>query len=120
MHAGKRPLLHGTYTPPALRPGDRTTCLYRDAEVVITSWTDAPIAWPRCRRVGARGGPGLLVSEELLRATRTESPVALTHSFGVSLRTVWNWRKVFGLTRWGPLGSRRAQRPEQAERKGSA
>jgi hypothetical protein len=30
-------LLHGPYRPPPLRKGDRATCSYREAEVVITS-----------------------------------------------------------------------------------
>ena len=47
-------LLHGPYTPPRLRRGDRATCLYRDAEVVITSWSDARISWPRCRAIGTQ------------------------------------------------------------------
>ncbi len=50
-------LLHGPYEPPPLRKGDRTTCLYRDADVVITGWSDGPIRWPRCRALGRRGGP---------------------------------------------------------------
>ena len=29
-------LLHGSYRPPKLRPGARTTCLLRDCDVVIT------------------------------------------------------------------------------------
>src|SRR5262249_59143650 len=46
----KRPprLLAGPYTPPPLRRGERTFCLYRDADVTVTSWTSAPISWPRC------------------------------------------------------------------------
>jgi hypothetical protein len=43
MASSKPELLHGPYQPPALRRGDRATCLYLDAEVVITSWTDARI-----------------------------------------------------------------------------
>ena len=59
-------LLFGPYNPPPLRRGDRATCLFRDCEVAITSWTDAPIPWPRCRAAHhRRGGPGLLVDEEL-------------------------------------------------------
>jgi hypothetical protein len=65
-------LHHSPYTPPALRGGDRATCLYRDDDVVITSWSDGRISWPRCRRIGARGGSGLLVDEELARAIRLE------------------------------------------------
>jgi hypothetical protein len=58
-------LLAGPYTP-ALERGDRSTCLYRDAEVVITSWTAAPISWPRCYRPGSGGGgSGLLVTYAL-------------------------------------------------------
>jgi hypothetical protein len=42
-------LLHGPYRPPQLRRGDCVFCLYRDADVVVASWTDAPLPWPRCR-----------------------------------------------------------------------
>jgi hypothetical protein len=41
----KRPppvLLGAPYHPPALRRGDRAVCLFRDADVVVTSWTAAP------------------------------------------------------------------------------
>jgi hypothetical protein len=44
-------LIAGPYKPPTLRKGERTFCLYRDAEVVITSWSDARIPWPRARSV---------------------------------------------------------------------
>jgi hypothetical protein len=104
----KKPeLLGGPYHPPALRRGDRTTCLFRDAEVVITRWTDAPLSWPRCQRVGVRGGSGLLVTEELVRAIRTESSLAIQYWFGVNRETVWRWRQAFGVTRWGTEGSQR-------------
>jgi hypothetical protein len=101
-------LLSGPYTPPALKRGDRTSCLFRDADVVITSWTAAPISWPRCRRLGrGGGGSGLLVTEELVRAIRTESGKALQHWFGISEHRVWSWRKAFGVSRCGTEGSRR-------------
>src|SRR5262245_61476006 len=102
-------LLAGPYTPPPVRRGDRATCLYRDADVVITSWTAAPLAWPRCRRLeGHGGGSGLLVTEELVRAIRSESAAALKHWFGVSTHTVWSWRRAFGVQgHWGTPGSRR-------------
>ncbi len=82
-------------------------CLYRDAECVVTSWTDAPIPWPRVQPVGQRGGSGLLVDETLLLAIRTESVKALTHHFGVGNRCVWCWRRAFGVAQVGTEGSRR-------------
>src|SRR5438874_4584445 len=94
----KSNLLGGPYQPPALRKGDRTTCLYRDGDVVITAWTDAPLSWPRCRALQHRGGSGLLVTEDLVRAIRTESAQALKWWFGVSTHTVWCWRRAFGVT----------------------
>jgi putative SOS response-associated peptidase YedK len=39
----------GSRQSPALRRGDRATGLVRDGEVIITSWSDARISWPRCR-----------------------------------------------------------------------
>jgi hypothetical protein len=57
-------LLHGPYLAPRLRKGDRAFCIYRDADVVVTSWTDARIPWPRCRALHCRGGSGLLVTDE--------------------------------------------------------
>jgi hypothetical protein len=43
MHPHDRvALLHGPYHAPALRKGDFATCFYRDCDVVVTSWTDAP------------------------------------------------------------------------------
>jgi hypothetical protein len=36
-------LLAGPYQAPAVRKGDRASCLYRDSDVIVTSWTAAPI-----------------------------------------------------------------------------
>jgi hypothetical protein len=105
-------LLGAPYRAPPLRKGTRATCLYRDADVVITSWSDAPISWPRCRRLSssAGGGSGLLVNDELVRALRTESSIAMQYWFGIKGETVWRWRKAFNIDRWGTEGSKTLHR----------
>jgi hypothetical protein len=92
-------LLHGPYTPPALHVGDRTTCLARDRDVKITSWTNARVSWPRCQPIGQRGGSGILVEEELARAIRCESALAIGYWWGVNCKTVAWWRRALGVER---------------------
>lgn len=112
-------LIAGPYHPPPLRKGDRAVCLYRDSDVIITSWSGARIPWPRCRVRGQRGGSGLLVNDELARAVRTESVLAICHWFGVSGVAVWSWRRALGIGQWGTEGSRRlhAEASEKGARK---
>lgn len=109
MRDSARFRLLGSYRAPAVRVGDRAVCLYRDCDVVVTSVTDAPIPWPRCRPADQKGGAGsgLLVDEALKRAIETESAEALQHWFGVSHNTVWNWRRAFGVWRHETPGSSR-------------
>jgi hypothetical protein len=106
--ADKYRLLHGPYTLQSLRKGDRATCLLRDGDVVITSWSDGRISWPRCRRLGHRGGSGLLVDDELVRAIRSESSLAIQFWFGISEEAAWRWRKAFGVE--GPAGTEGSRR----------
>lgn len=91
-------LLAAPYSPPAVRPGEHVTCLYRDGDAVVTSWTAAPIPWPRCRAAESGGGQGLLMTDELARAVRTESAEALKYWFGVGTGAVWRWRKWAGFS----------------------
>jgi hypothetical protein len=102
-------LLHGPYQAPALRVGDRTECLMRGA-VVITSWTDAIISWPRCLPVASKGHPSLLLDAELARAVRTEAAAAVIHWWGVSPGVLQRWRKFLGVTRTNNLRSHELQR----------
>jgi hypothetical protein len=45
--------------------------------------------------------------EELVRAVRTESVVALMYWFGVSHNTVCLWRRTLGVGQWETAGSKR-------------
>jgi hypothetical protein len=107
MNNADRCKLHfGPYPAPALKRGDRATCLYQDCDVVVTGWTDARISWPRCRpRHVRRSHPSLLVNEELARAIRHESAAAIRHWWGVSVGVVW--RKALGVGRTDNEGSAR-------------
>ena len=101
-------LLFGPYRSPSLRRGDRAYCLFRDCLVVITSWTDAPIPWPRCRVLdGPGGGSGLLVDGELARAVCHESAAAVCHWWGTCQGAVKRWRKALDVTRTNNEGSQR-------------
>jgi len=51
-----------------------------------------------CKPIG-RGRPGLLVEEELARAIRCESSLAVQHWWGASPRVVWCWRQALGVPR---------------------
>jgi len=89
------------FLPPShVRKGDRAPCLFRRCRVIITSWTEAPIPWPRCITWGSHGGgSGLLVTGELVRAIRRESAEAIMHWWGVSHGPVARWRKALGADR---------------------
>ena len=107
-------LLHGPYKPPPLRRGDRATCLFRDAEVIVTGWSAGRIPWPRCRLPGGRGGgSGLLVDEELARAVRCESALAVRHWWGIAEGTVWRWRQALGVERLNEGSARLRRRLNQ-------
>jgi hypothetical protein len=108
-------LLHGPYQAPRLQRGDRAFCHYRDCDVLVTSFSDAPISWPLCFRLGGRAKPGPMVDEEFLRAVRIESSLAIQHHWGVSQCQVWRWRRAFGAERFTE-GSRRLQMLNGAKR----
>ncbi|MBI1913582.1 MAG: hypothetical protein HYS12_02325 [Planctomycetes bacterium] len=100
-------LLFGPYQAPALRRGSRAWCLYRDRLVVITGWSDAPIPWPLCRGLEPpMGGTGPLVDEELARAVRHESALAIQFWWGIGSCAVGRWRRALGVGRMDSPGSR--------------
>jgi hypothetical protein len=91
-----------------VKVGDRAMCLYRDTEVVIFDWSMAPIPWPCCYVFGTRAaGQGLLVEDELARAIRHESAMAVEYWWGISRKTVNKWRHALGVGRTDSEGSHR-------------
>jgi hypothetical protein len=107
-HPDKVKLLFGPYEAAPLKKGDRAWCLYRDAGVIVTTWSDAPTPWPRCHLAEGRArGHGLLVDEELARAIKHEAAAAVMHWWGVSRNTVRRWRGALGVGRLDNEGSRR-------------
>jgi hypothetical protein len=88
-------LLHGPYKPPKVRPGQWTRCLVRGA-VRCCGTSSALIPWPWARTERANR-PTPIVNRDLARAIRHEAEVALVHHFGVSIYTVWKWRKALGV-----------------------
>jgi hypothetical protein len=100
-------LLFGPYKAPSLSRGDRVFCLARDCDVVITSWSDALIPWPRCRALESRGGSGILLDEELARAVQHEGARAVCRWWGVTEGVVWRWRAALGVTKLNNEGTQR-------------
>jgi transposase-like protein len=76
--------------------------------VVIYDWTMAPIPRPLCYHAEPCGaGKGILVEEELARAVRQESAMAIAHWWGICRATVRKWRQTFSVGRMDAEGSRR-------------
>jgi hypothetical protein len=89
---------------------------FRDAEVVVTGWSDAAIPWPRCRALDSPGGgSGLLVDEVLAWAVRHESAAAVMQWWRASQSAVKNWRRALGVTRTDNEGTARLIRAAAAK-----
>src|SRR5262245_31860001 len=101
----KIPLLHGPYTPPDVRRGDRVFCLIRDCLVVVKRWHRAPISWPMGRAMWPNAGVGYTVDDELARALMCESAASVQYWFGISGTTVAKWRGALEVTRKNNEGS---------------
>lgn len=115
--AGPPALLAGPYRPPGCKVGD-----WINDEVLglveVAGWTEAPLSWPRRKH---RGLPVLVLTEELVRAIRTESSMAVSYWWGVSKDKVRMWRRELGVDRTTPgtrqlLQDRYDPTPEQLAR----
>jgi hypothetical protein len=89
-------LLHGPYAVPRVQKGDEMLDVVRGEYVRVGGYTAAPISWPRLRK---NGRASLIVTEELARAVRHESEIAISHHWGVGVVTIWSWRKALGVPR---------------------
>jgi hypothetical protein len=86
-------LLFGPYQTPRFRYGKKVLCEVR-GEVVIAGLSEGPILWP----LGKKGrATALVVYRGLSRAVRQESEQAVAYWWGISLSTVWKWRKALGV-----------------------
>jgi hypothetical protein len=65
----------------------------------VVSISAGPIPWPKVIPLGQRSQPSLLLAGDLERAVRVESVAAVCYWWGVSGRTVWNFRKALGVGR---------------------
>ena len=97
-------LVGAPYHPPSTFIGDEIEDVARGEYCKVGGWTDAPISWPRRMKTGS---PSLICTDELARAIRTESALALRHWFGIGPVVVWKLRKLLGVERADPSGTRR-------------
>ena len=99
LHADPRTQLHfGLYQAPALHVGDRVTCLLRDADCVVTSWTDALVPW--AAGPGSRLAVDLVCSlNDALAGPYAESAAAVMHWWGVGAGAVWSCARALGVGR---------------------
>lgn len=92
------PPLHGKYSHPPCKKGDWLFDL-RHGAVEVGGWTDARISWPRLKKTGKAA---LILTDDLARAVFDESESAVAYWFGVSVTTVWAWRKALEVERVTP------------------
>jgi len=101
-------LLFGPYQAPPLKRGDREFCLVRDAPVYVIGISKGRIPWPVCLPVEQpRRGRGLLIDDELARAVRHESALAVAYWWGVHRTAVRRWRRALEVTKTNNEGTHR-------------
>jgi hypothetical protein len=95
-HQDRVKLLFGPYQMPKCTVGRPLRCLIR-GKVRVAGITDTPIPWPYAHRHRKDKRPSIIVCGDLVRALRRESETAIAHAWGVSIVTVWRWRKALGV-----------------------
>jgi hypothetical protein len=103
-------LLFAPYHLRPVRIGERVWCQYRERLVQVHGMSDARTPWLLCRPIEGKGRPGILVEDELARAIRCESQLALMYWWGASESVAHAWRKALGVDRGDNPGSIRLQR----------
>src|SRR5688500_16838345 len=89
------PLLFGPYRPP---PRIRRGSIVQDAirgNVVMVRWSAAPLRWPIGRQ--PKEPSGLIVTDELVRALKSESGLAIYYWWGIMPSTVTRWKQSLGI-----------------------
>lgn len=95
--------LHGTYSTPRYRLGQRVECEARGT-VQIVGTSAGRIPWP----IGRKGrSVSLVIYGDLYRAIQAESPTAVAYHWGVSVRVVSRWRSALGIAGKRTEGSKR-------------
>jgi hypothetical protein len=90
-------LLHGPYSAPECRVGEKLPCKIRGHRVLVAGLTKARLAWPYT--LEPTGRPSPVLCGDLVRAVRRESLAAMSHHWGVSTNLVRRWRRSLGVVR---------------------
>jgi hypothetical protein len=88
-------LLFGPYRAPTCVAGDWLDDAYY-GRCEVAGFTTAPMSWPRARR---KGPAAPILTDELVRAVKSESACAVAYWWGISYTQVQNWRRWMGVGR---------------------
>ncbi|PWU19201.1 MAG: hypothetical protein C5B50_07055 [Verrucomicrobia bacterium] len=92
-------LVGGPYRAPRVPKSGCLRCAMR-GWTPVDGYTDAPISWP------AKWGRSPLLCGDLIRAVRREAKPVVAYHWGVSIITVYKWRKVLGVKEWNEGSSK--------------
>ena len=91
-------LVGAPYLPPPWEPGSSLVDAIR-GRLTVGGLSDAPIPWPWCTERAGGSGRSLILCDDLVRAVRTETTLAIAHHWGVGRRVVTRWRSALGVGR---------------------